>query len=268
VSGTFDVDRCDYLLRDSHMTGTRYGLYDLDWLLRSLVLAPDREGPHLAVDGTKGLPAVEGYFLARLFMYQQVYFHKATRAAECLVRAVFRRFADLVADGRVPVGTPPALRAFARAEPVSVGAYLTLDDSSLWTTLATWRDDRDAVLSSLAGQCLDRVLFKTAALDELDPTCDAELTAALDDIVRDAGLDPRYYAAFDATEVVPYEVPGSLDSALKVVYERRPPRALEHASFLIGRLVGGAFVQRRLIFAAGVRDKVEALLDAQRTSRC
>jgi len=75
VSGTFDVDRCDYLLRDAHATGVRYGDYDLPWLLRSFRLSSGLEGvegdvlPRLAIDGTKGLSAIESFILARLFMF-------------------------------------------------------------------------------------------------------------------------------------------------------------------------------------------------------
>src|SRR5208337_1983704 len=64
VSGTFDVDRCDYLLRDAHATGVRYGVFDLDWLLRSMRFAPPSglgEAPALAIDGAKGLPAIEAF---------------------------------------------------------------------------------------------------------------------------------------------------------------------------------------------------------------
>lgn len=260
VSGTFDVDRCDYLLRDSYMTGTRYGLYDLDWLLRSLRLEPDPRGPRLAVDGTKGLPAVEGYFLARVFMYQQVYFHKATRAAETLLRSVFRRFGALVRGGRVPGGTPAALVAFARGEEVSVGAYLGLDDNSFWCALEAWRHDADPILADLATRAMNRSLPKTAPLDAVDPDHDALLLDALRDIARDAGFDPDYYTALDVAEVEPYEVARSPEEALHVVYARRPPRALEDASFLIGRLQGGAYRRRLLVFPREVRHHVETLL--------
>ena len=104
VSGTLDVDRCDYLLRDAHSTGVRYGVFDLDWLFRSLRFQPFdarrstapaaagqapssspsgmAQAPGLAIDGAKGLPAIEAFILARLFMFQQVYLHKATRSAE------------------------------------------------------------------------------------------------------------------------------------------------------------------------------------------
>src|SRR5690554_3509953 len=76
VSGSFDVDRCDYLLRDAHFTGVSYGRFDLDWLLRSLRLGAPRSAatdgspaiaPSLASDGAKGLPAIESFILARLF---------------------------------------------------------------------------------------------------------------------------------------------------------------------------------------------------------
>jgi hypothetical protein len=82
VSGELDVDRCDYLLRDAHATGVRYGLYDLDWLLRSLRFASTgAAAPALAIDGAKGLRAIEAFITARLFMFQEVYLHKAARAA-------------------------------------------------------------------------------------------------------------------------------------------------------------------------------------------
>ncbi|MEZ4390927.1 MAG: HD domain-containing protein [Polyangiales bacterium] len=260
VSGTFDVDRCDYLLRDSYMTGTRYGLYDLEWLLRSLRLEPAATGPRLAVDGSKGLPAVEGYFLARVFMYQQVYYHKATRAAEALLRGVFRRFADLVARGSTPVGTPPALSRFARGEGVSVGEYLSLDDNVFWCAVDAWRGDADPVLANLCERAMSRVLPKTASLDDVDPAHDDVILDALRDIVRRAGFDPDYHAALDVAEVAPYELARSWADALRVVYDHRPPRLLEDASFLIGRLQGGRYVRRRLVFPREVRDLVDALL--------
>ena len=64
VPGTFDVDRCDYLLRDAHATGVEYGKFDLDWLLRSIRFGEPREdgeAPGLAIDGAKGLPAIESF---------------------------------------------------------------------------------------------------------------------------------------------------------------------------------------------------------------
>jgi HD superfamily phosphohydrolase len=267
VSGTFDVDRCDYLLRDSYMTGVRYGLYDLDWLLRSLRLAPTPHGARLAVDGSKGLPAVEGFFLARLFMYQQVYFHKAARAAEWMIRALFARAVDLLREGREPEGMAPVLRAMARGESVSPTEYGSLDDGSVWGTIERWEHAQDPVLQDLAARLRRRALFKTATLDEEDAERADELLAALREVVAEAGLDPRYYVTLDVAQVTPYEEPADPDEALQVVYQHRPARPLGRASFLIGKLQGETIVHRRLVFPGEVREKVQALLrrDAARS---
>ena len=267
VSGMLDVDRCDYLLRDSHMTGTRYGLFDLDWLLRSLALEPAEGGPRLAVEGSKGLPAVEGFFLARLFMYQQVYFHKATRAAESVLRSTFRRLADLVADGRVPAGTPEPIAMLARGERISTPDYLSLDDNVLWRAVDAWRDDGDPVLAGLASRCGRRDLFKCASLDDVDPELDPTLRAELEAIVARRGFEPRYFAALDVAEVRPFEAPRSPDEGLRVVHARRPAQPLEHASFIIARVADTAFVLRRLVFPAAVRDDVTELLASYRPGR-
>src|SRR5690606_4431322 len=100
VSGTLDVDRMDYLVRDSHMTGVSYGLYDLDWLLRGLTLVPIEGELQLCVEGRKGVPPVESFFLGRHHMYQQVYHHKAVRACEAVVRGLFARLTELVREGK------------------------------------------------------------------------------------------------------------------------------------------------------------------------
>lgn len=260
VSGTFDVDRCDYLLRDSYMTGTRYGLYDLDWLLRSLRLEPSADGAHLAVDGDKGLPAVEGYFLARLFMYQQVYFHKATRAAEAVLRALFRRLGDLVRDASVPAETPPPVVAFARGEKVSTEAYFTLDDHGFWRSVSVWADTHDGILADLARRALSRDLFKTTAIDTIDPRDEQDFFDAVTGIIAAHGFDPRYYCALDKAEVSPYERPRVEGEALTVVRRNRKAQPLESASFIIGRLSGSSFVRRRVVFPAQARDEIEALI--------
>ena len=75
VSGELDVDRDDYLLRDSHYCGVRYGIFDLKRLLACLTTVPGERGPELALDGD-GIHAFEGLLLARYHMFLQVYFHK------------------------------------------------------------------------------------------------------------------------------------------------------------------------------------------------
>lgn len=260
VSGTFDVDRCDYLLRDSYMTGVRYGLFDLPWLLRSLrLLRRNKTALILGIDGSKGLPAVEGFFLARLFMYQQVYFHKASRSAERMVRAVFARAAELSQNGSTDV-LPALLAALAEGKTLTPREYSTLDDATLWSSIERWSNaDRDPILRDLSLRLMRRELFKSATLDDDDLRTD-EVFADVQSIVKRAGFDPRYYAAYDTPTTTIYDEPTDLEEALHVWYHRRPPKLLSRASLLLGKLKGEKLTPRRIFFPAEVREDVAKLL--------
>jgi HD superfamily phosphohydrolase len=260
VSGTFDVDRCDYLMRDSHMTGVRYGLLDLDWLLASLrlYLPAGASAATLAVDGAKGLTAVEGFFLARLYMYRQVYLHKAVRAAEVTIRALFRRLAERLAEGHVPEGTPPAVTDSFRGVAISTDAYLDLDDARLENTFWHYARSSDAILASLATALRERKLCKSVRLPDQPKLADDEVRARVDPIVAAAGFDPRYFAAIDRVEVEAYVE----DEAMLVLAGGRAQSLLEASPVLRG-LAAQAFVSHRVMIPAGLRDAVRAALEQQ-----
>jgi uncharacterized protein len=257
VSGTFDVDRCDYLLRDSHMTGVRYGLLDLDWLLASLrlYLPEGASAATLAVDGAKGLTAVEGFFLARLYMYRQVYLHKAVRAAEVTIRALFRRVHERLAAGETVAGTPAAIVDLFCGRPISTAAYLELDDSSIEAALALYSRGDDPILAALATALRDRKLPKSIKLrDEVD---DAQVRARVDPLLEAAGFDPRYFAAIDRVAVDAYVE----DEALVVLSGPRV-QSLLAASQVMHNLASERFVSHRVMFPTSLRDAVaEAVAD-------
>ncbi|TPV94615.1 MAG: HD domain-containing protein [Myxococcales bacterium FL481] len=249
VSGTFDVDRCDYLMRDSYMTGVRYGLLDLDWLLASLRLHCATEGAPatLAVDGEKGLTAVEGYFLARLYMYRQVYLHKAVRAADAVMRSLFRRLHRIGA----PAGTPTALADAAAGRELSPQRYLELDDHLLEVALATWSNGSDPVAGDLAERLRSRRLFKTMSLR---PDVDVALAEAqLSEIVRREGLDPDYYARIDRVEIHACE---DDDESLVVLHGGARRERLVDASPVLRGLRRERFVHCRALFPECVRSAV------------
>lgn len=268
VSGNLDVDRCDYLLRDSHMTGVRYGIYDLDWLLRALAFgqAP-RAGDDdwvLAVEGRKGLPPIEGFFLARTFMYQQVYHHKATRAAEALIRSIFARLGQLVRDGTRPAHTPSAVVAAANGERVSVSDYLSLDDVTLLAAFRAFEQGDDPVLSDLTRRLAARHLPKTVPL-----SADGRQSGAWDEavlrareIVSRRGLSADLNVRLDVPSEAPYEEPDD-DSpeGLWVTIRHQPIQRMGRTSFLLGELRNKTMERPRLIFPAEVRDEVIAALD-------
>jgi uncharacterized protein len=269
VSGMLDVDRCDYLLRDSHMTGVRYGIYDLEWLLRALTFGavPSGDGAAawvLAIEGRKGLPPIEGFFLARLFMYQQVYHHKATRAAEMLIRALFLRATALIRNGHTPAQTPRAVTAAVRREPVRLGEYLELDDVTLLAAFRAWEQDADPALADLAKRLTLRHLPKTVPLP-LDGRSTGAWDRARDrarDVAERNGLDPQLWIWLDVPSECAYEEsPEDATKALWVSIRHHPIERLAKTSFVLGELCDKRIERPRLIFPNEIRRDVLAALE-------
>jgi HD superfamily phosphohydrolase len=262
VSGTFDVDRCDYLLRDAHFTGVGYGKYDLDWLLRSLCFgdpASEREAPALAIDGAKGIPAIESFLLARLFMFQQVYFHKTERASEWMVSRILERVAADVLDGTRVAGAPAALVSLAATGDASIEEYLALDDAVLWVALMGFREASDPVLSDLATRFCARNLFKTQELfgEQATQTGRVEALERARDVAKSRGLDEQIYVGLDAPSTVAFD--HSADP-LMVRFPGGDSRPLSEVSFLLGRLQGERMERVRLVFAPELREDIRRAL--------
>ena len=97
VSSQLDVDRMDYLLRDSLMTGAKYGIFDLEWIIKSIEI--NEADDHLYVSAP-GLYAVEDYLQARYYMYRQVYFHRTLRSAEAVLKVLLRRALQFIQGRR------------------------------------------------------------------------------------------------------------------------------------------------------------------------
>lgn len=256
VSGTFDVDRCDYLLRDAHATGVRYGVFDLDWLLRSLRMMPTEEGraPNLAIDGAKGLPAIEAFLIARLFMFQQVYLHKATRAAEWMIRAVLGRAASILARGEKLAGTPRGIESAARDGDVALADYLDLDDAVLSVAMRAWESSSDPGLADLTRRVRARKLHKTLELfgDQATPRGREAALAIAREIAVKHGKDPELHVGIDVASDVPF----GAEPEPMVVYHKGPARKLSEVSFLLSRLAGQTLARVRLVLAPELREEI------------
>ncbi len=205
VSGQLDADRCDYLLRDSHATGTNYGLFDLPWLLAQL--RPDPSGRRFYLT-RKGLSAAETYLFARAHMYRTVYFHKTSRAAEVMLKLLFRRFKELIGNECIVRDVSPGLvEAFTGQ--MSLTRYLTFDDHTITEFFKACVACNDPVLRRLADGLLNRRLYKAIDVTGLVASQDWSRILTFDARVRERlgqqGLDPRYCFAEDSASDTPYE---------------------------------------------------------------
>jgi HD superfamily phosphohydrolase len=252
------------------MTGVRYGMFDLEWLLQALSFGEiqEQDGSRrcvLSIEGRKGLPPIEGFFLARNYMYQQLYHHKAVRAAEVLVRAILARAMELLRAGADLGGSlPRAFAAIARGVRPSLEAYLELDDAALTSAIAAFQHARDPVLSDLCRRLLERVLPKTIPLVELP---EAELSWQLAyqracDIATRHGYRADLYVWLDVPSDVPYAEPAApRSSALWVARRHRPMALLGDVSFLLRELRNKRTVRPRLVFPAELREEISAAIE-------
>ncbi|HEY9784289.1 MAG TPA: HD domain-containing protein, partial [Candidatus Obscuribacterales bacterium] len=163
VSSQLDCDRFDYLLRDSYMTGTAYGLFALQRILRSLEINEERE--RIEVVGEKGQTAVEDYLFARYSMYSQVYYHRKNLAARAHLSKLIKRARHLTEErpDQLCFMDEPT-KKWLLGEELTVNEYLMLDDVQMTYHIKRWRSDPDKVLSDLAARFLDRGLFKATRI--------------------------------------------------------------------------------------------------------
>jgi HD superfamily phosphohydrolase len=201
VSSQLDVDRMDYLLRDSLMTGAKYGIYDLEWIINALAI--DEAADRVYVQA-RGIYAVEEYLQARYYMFRQVYFHRTLRSAEAILRSIIRRALHLLDDDQeVWHATGTAFEKILRRETLTIGDHMQIDDSDFIFHVKQWQSSSDPILRDLSRRFISRRLFKAIDLDmRLDQQAEF-LTGARQKVER-AGFDPDYYFIEDRASDVPY----------------------------------------------------------------
>jgi HD superfamily phosphohydrolase len=201
VSSQLDVDRMDYLLRDSLMTGAKYGIYDLEWIINALAI--DEAADRVYVQA-RGIYAVEEYLQARYYMFRQVYFHRTLRSAEAILRSIIRRALHLLDDDQeVWHATGTAFEKILRRETLTIGDHMQIDDSDFIFHVKQWQSSSDPILRDLSRRFISRRLFKAIDLDMRQDQQAEFLTGARQKVER-AGFDPDYYFIEDRASDVPY----------------------------------------------------------------
>ena len=172
VSSQLDVDRMDYLNRDSFFTGVSEGVIGYDRILNMLAV----RGGDLVVE-EKAVHSVEKFIIARRLMYWQVYLHKTVLGAEQLLINILKRACEL-AKGGVELFATPALRYFLygniTARDFAAGSealetFCALDDSDVMTSIKVWQQHDDPALSLLCRMLVERRLYKVQLSNEPFP---------------------------------------------------------------------------------------------------
>jgi len=172
ISSQLDMDRLDYLRRDSFFTGVTEGNIGSARIIKMLNVKDDR----LVVEA-KGIYSIENYLTTRRLMYWQVYLHKTAVGYEKILISALRRAKILTREGR-PVFAAPALDYFLRNDvdrqwfdqhPEALAMYGELDDSDIWSALKAWKHSDDKTLAILAESMLDRHLWRVEVSEERPP---------------------------------------------------------------------------------------------------
>ena len=201
VSSQLDADRMDYLLRDSHMTGAKYGIFDLEWVIKSIEI--DERNDRLYVSA-RGLYAVEDYLQARYYMFRQVYFHRTLRSAEAVLRSLLQRAFYLHQNGReVWWAEGTAFQRILEQKRLSLEDHLSLDDTDIVFHIKRWQTSPDPILADLSRRFLDRRLFKAFDLD-MPPDEREGFVQDAREAVGKSGFDPDYYFVEDIAGDAPY----------------------------------------------------------------
>ena len=234
ISSQLDMDRLDYLRRDSFFTGVTEGNIGSARIIKMLNVVDD----NLVID-QKGIYSIENYLTSRRLMYWQVYLHKTTVAYEKVLVNMLWRAKRLAKEGQ-QVFASPALAYFLyndvdnewfnnHAEALEM--YSQLDDSDIWSALKVWRNHDDKILSVLAADLLDRRIFKVEIREE-EPTTEetSQLKAALAAHFHIGEADADYLMSLNTIQKDMYDIH---DDHISILYKDGTLKDIADASEIL-----------------------------------
>jgi hypothetical protein len=235
ISSQLDMDRLDYLRRDSFYTGVTEGNIGSARIIKMLNVVDDS----LVVEH-KGIYSLENYLTTRRLMYWQVYLHKTTVACEKVLVNVLRRAKHLTREGH-EVFASPALAYFLhndvdadwfRHHDDALRMYEELDDSDIWSAMKAWRHDDDKILSTLACDMLDRHIFHVEVSEA--PVAEEYIATKAQTIAEAMGIGVedarRYMMSVNTIQKDMYNVD---DDSIAVLYKDGTIKDVSEASELL-----------------------------------
>lgn len=234
VSSQLDVDRMDYLRRDSFFSGVAEGAIGVERIIKMLDVLHDE-----VVVEAKGIHSVEKFLIARRLMYWQVYLHKTVVAAEQLLVNIFRRAKEL-AHGKQSLFATEALSFFLHNElnleelsqEVNLYSFATLTDSDIDCAVKSWSNHPDKVLSMLCRMLRDRKLPKVEISNE--PFDKDRIEQMKKGVVQELGIgveDAGYFITSDTLVNKAYSLTGDV---IKVLHNNEKVEDIYEASDMLG----------------------------------
>jgi HD superfamily phosphohydrolase len=234
ISSQLDMDRLDYLRRDSFYTGVTEGNIGSARIIKMLNVADDR----LVVDA-KGIYSVENYLTTRRLMYWQVYLHKTTVGYEKILVNALKRAKLLAREGR-EIFASPALGYFLNndidaawfdSHEEALSNYAELDDSDIWSALKVWRHHDDKILATLATDLVDRRLFKVEVTEE--PPTEEYLAAIRSRIVDAMGISNEDASYMMSLTEIGKDMYNPEDDSIGILYKDGTVRDIAEASEIL-----------------------------------
>lgn len=196
LSSQLDMDRMDYLLRDSLFTGAGYGTFDVEWLLHVMRIGTVNGEVEVGLDLNKGQSIAEDYIMSRYYMYLHVYYHPLSRAAEVMLEKMLKRAKALRASIPGLSGLDMLLKDQLHSDRAeAIEAYLELDDAILWTAMRIWSRHEDELLRDFAKRLLERRIFRGEEYATREEA--GAIMAAKEQALRKRGLPPEFYLIDD-----------------------------------------------------------------------
>ena len=235
ISSQLDMDRLDYLCRDSFYTGVTEGSVGSARIIKMLNVVDDA----LVVD-SKGIYSLENYLTTRRLMYWQVYLHKTAVSCEKVLVNTLLRAKHLTQQG-VDVFAPPSLKYFLQnnvdaewfvSHEEALRMYEDLDDTDIWSAMKAWRHSSDKILSTLATDMLDRRIFKVEVNEE--PVGEARINEIAEEIAVKMNItvdDARcYMMSINTVQKDMYNVE---DDSITILYKDGTMKDISKASELL-----------------------------------
>lgn len=234
ISSQLDMDRLDYLRRDSFFTGVTEGNIGSARIIKMLNVVDDR----LVVE-QKGIYSLENYLTTRRLMYWQVYLHKTAVGFEKVLVNMLTRAKELTRKGQ-RLFASPALSYFLEndvdaewfsSHKEALLMYEELDDSDLWSAMKAWKHSDDKILSMLATDMLDRKIFKVEVHDE--PVSDERIKELQKNLARNAGIeeaDAHYLMSINTIQKDMYSID---DDSIDILYKDGTIKDIAEASEIL-----------------------------------